>query len=112
MPRLVGIRKAKELLFTGDWISPQEAERIGLVNKVVPADKLDEAVEEMCQKFVNKSPSATRTMKRLVNEGMQMDLASGLELEAKAIFEHFGSEDFKEGIRAFLEKRKPEFKGK
>jgi len=112
LPRLIGIRRAKELLLTGDWISPQEAERIGLINKVVPADKLDEAVEEMCQKFINKSPSATKTMKRLVNEGMQMDLASGIELEAKAVFEHFRSEDFREGVRAFIEKRKPEFKGK
>lgn len=112
LPRLIGIRRAKELLFTGVWISPQEAERIGLVNKVVPADKLGEAVEEMCQKLINKSPTATRIMKKLVNEGMQMDLASGLELEAQAIFEHFRSEDFREGIRAFIEKRKPEFKGK
>jgi enoyl-CoA hydratase/carnithine racemase len=109
LPRLIGIRKAKELLFTGDWISPQEAERIGLVNKVVPADKLDEAVEELCRKLVNKSYEAASAVKRLVYEGMQTDLETGLGLERKAVAAHFSSETFKEGVKSFLEKRKPDF---
>lgn len=109
LPRLIGIRRAKELLFTGDWISAQEAERIGLINKVVPADKLDEAVNEMCQKLVNKSYEATSTVKRLVYEGMQTDLETGVQLERKAVAAHFTTETFKEGVKAFLEKRKPDF---
>lgn len=109
LPRLIGIRRAKELLFTGDWISAQEAERIGLVNKVVPADKLDDAANEICQKLVNKSYEATSAVKRLVYEGMQTDVATGVQLERKAVVAHFSSETFKEGVKSFLEKRKPDF---
>jgi len=109
LPRLIGIRKAKELLFTGDWISPQDAERIGLVNKVVPADKLDDATNEMCQKLIGKSYEATSAVKKLVYDGMQTDLESGLKLERAAVAAHFSSATFKEGIKAFTEKRKPDF---
>jgi len=112
LPRLVGIRKAKELLFSGDWVSPQEAERIGLVNRVVPAEKLEEAVDEMAIKLAEKSPLATKAMKAAVNRGMQTDLATALELEIGAILHHFTSDDVIEGINAFEEKRKPVFKGK
>ena len=113
LPRIVGIRKAKEILLTGDWLSAAEAERIGLVNKVVPADKLEEAVDEMVKKVTkNKSPLAARTMKYLVNKGMQVDLYTGLELEIQAILNHFRSEDVAEGLRAFEQKRAPVFKGR
>jgi enoyl-CoA hydratase len=111
LPRLIGIRKAKELLFTGDWISAQEAERLGLVNRVVPPDKLEEAVGEICNKLKVKSPLALRTMKNLVRQGMQVDLATGLELELLATQNHSRSADFLEGLAAFNEKRKPRFTG-
>jgi len=112
LPRLIGIRKAKELLLTGDWISGKEAEAIGLVNKAVPAEKLEEAVNEMAQKLAERSPMASKTIKFLVNRGMQTDLYTGLELEKGALATHSATEDMVEGVSAFLEKRKPVFKGR
>ena len=113
LPRIVGPRKAKELLLTGDWLSAAEAEKIGLVNKVVPAGKLDEAVNEMVDKVTkNISPLAAKAIKNLVNKGMQVDLHSALELEIQAVLNYFRSEDIAEGIRAFEEKRTPVFKGR
>ena len=113
LPRIVGSRKAKEILLTGDWLSSAEAERIGLVNKVVPADKLEEAVNEMVDKVTkNKSPLAAKRIKDLVNKGMQVDLHSGWELETQNFLNHFRSEDMAEGIRAFKEKRPPVFEGR
>ncbi len=112
LPRLIGIRKAKELLYTGDWLAPAEAERIGLVNKVVPADKLEETAMALAKKIAEKSPLGIKATKMAVNRGMQTDLATGLELEIGAILHHFTSEDLAEGIKAFEERRKPVFKGK
>ena len=113
LPRIVGARKAKEIMLTGDWLSAAEAERIGLVNKVVPADKLEEAVNEMVDKVSkNKSPLAASAIKNLVNKGMQVDLHSGIELEIQTVLNHFHSEDMAEGVRAFQEKRTPVFKGR
>ena len=82
LPRLVGVKKAKELLFTCAQISAQEAERLGMVNKVVPHEKLEEAAREMAEKILRNIPEAIRLMKGLINEGMKKDLESGLKLEA------------------------------
>ena len=112
LPRLIGIRKAKELLLTGDWISAKEAEAIGLVNKAVPANKLEEVVNELATKLAERSPMASKAIKFLVNRGMQTDLATALELEKGAVAHHSTSEDVAEGMRAFMEKRKPVFKGR
>ncbi|OIP25981.1 MAG: hypothetical protein COT13_04265 [Chloroflexi bacterium CG08_land_8_20_14_0_20_45_12] len=113
LPRIVGPRKAKELLLTGDWLSAAEAERIGLINKVVPADKLEEAVNEMVDKVTkNKSPLAAKRIKELVNKGMQVDLHSAWELESQTMLNHFRSEDMAEGLSAFEERRTPVFKGR
>ena len=112
LPRLVGIRKSKELLYTGDRISPAEAERLGLVNKVVPADKLEEATNELVTKLLGKSPMALKAVKRLVNRGMDSSLNAGLEMEMLAATAHGSTEDMAEGIKAFIERRPPEFPGK
>jgi enoyl-CoA hydratase/carnithine racemase len=112
LPRRVGVTKAKELLYTGDRISPAEAERIGLINKAVPANKLEEATNEMAQKLLNKSPMALKSVKRLVNRGMDSSLDAGLEMEIIAANAHGYSEDIKEGLAAFIERRPPKFPGK
>jgi len=112
LPRLIGVRKAKELLYTGDRISPAEAERLGLINKVVPADKLEEATNELVKKLLTKSPMALKAVKKLVNRGMESSLDSGLELEMLAMTAHGTTGDFEEGIKSFLEGRSPEFPGR
>jgi enoyl-CoA hydratase/carnithine racemase len=112
LPRLIGIRKAKELLYTGDRITPTEAERLGLVNKVVPADKLEEATNELAVKLAAKSPMALKTVKRLVSRGMDSSLDAGLEMEILGATAHGSTEDMAEGLKAFIERRPPVFPGK
>jgi enoyl-CoA hydratase len=112
LPRLIGVRKAKELLFTGDRITAAEAERLGLINKAVPADKLQEATNELVIKLLTKSPMAMKAVKKLVNRGMEGSLETGLELEMLAMTAHGTTEDFAEGIKSFLEGRQPQFPGR
>lgn len=112
LPRLIGLRKAKELLYTGDRITAAEAERIGLINKAVPADKLEEATNELVKKLLTKSPMAMKAVKKLVNRGMEGSLDTGLELEILAMTAHGTTEDFAEGVKSFLEGRQPQFPGK
>ncbi|MCX7966759.1 MAG: enoyl-CoA hydratase/isomerase family protein [Syntrophorhabdaceae bacterium] len=112
LPRLIGVTKAKEMLFTGDTINAQEAYRIGLVNKVVPKDKLMEEAMALAKKLASKPRAALGLIKRCVDNGINMDLPSGLTLEMDCFAIAFTSEDGREGINAFVEKRKPVFKGK
>jgi enoyl-CoA hydratase len=112
MPRLIGARKAKELLYTGNLISGREAERIGLVNKAVPADKLEQTVEEFIAKLVDKPPLALQAMKMLVNCGLGCSVESGLQLEHQTVKVLEETEDFKESLAAFAEKRKAVYKGR
>ncbi|UCG83050.1 MAG: enoyl-CoA hydratase/isomerase family protein [Dehalococcoidia bacterium] len=112
LPRLIGVRKAKELLYTGDRISPAEAERLGLINEAVPANKLEEATNELAQKLLVKSPMALKAVKKLVNRGMEGSLDSGLEMEMLAVIAHGTTEDCQEGVKSFLEGRPPAFPGR
>lgn len=111
LSRQIPLCKAKELLFTGDMISAEEAERLGLINKVVPQNKLKEAVNEMAQKLASKAPISLGLLKTVVNKGVNTDLTAGLELEKNMVSLTLDTKDAHEGMRAFLEKRKAEFKG-
>jgi len=112
LPRLVGMGKAKEMIFTGDHITAQEALNIGLVNQVVAPDQLDEAVAKLAQRIAARGPVALHMAKVALNNGAQADLRTGLDIEARCFSLCFGTEDRVEGMNAFLEKRKPDFKGK
>ncbi len=112
LPRLVGVARAKEMLFTGDNVNAQEAYRIGLANKVVPRDKLMEETMALAKKLAAKPKKALGLIKRCVDNGLNMDLASGLTLEMDCFSIAFTSEDGREGINAFVEKRRPNYKGK
>lgn len=111
LPRLVGEKKAKEMVFTGDFISAEEAWRLGMVNRVVPAEKLREAVEEVIAKLKSKSPAILKLAKIAVNRSLETPLSVGMEIENELFAMCFGTQDQKEGARAFLEKRPPEYKG-
>ncbi len=112
LARLVGRGKAMELILSGDQIDAQEALRIGLVNKVVPLAELKTAAETLAQKIISKGQVAIRLALKAVNATQESRLTEGEALEAKLFGECCGSEDFKEGTKAFLEKRKPQFKNR
>ncbi|MBI4270581.1 MAG: hypothetical protein HY615_09625 [Candidatus Rokubacteria bacterium] len=109
LPRLVGARRAKELMLLGGWLDAEQALAWGLVNRVVPAGGVSAAVEELARELARKSGGASRTAKRLVDQGLDLTLADGLELELRLAGEHMRSADAAEGLRAFAEKRTPVF---
>jgi enoyl-CoA hydratase len=111
LPRYVGWGKAKEMILTGDIIDAGEAERLGLVSQVVPADELMAAARAVAEKILSRGPLATRLAKLTLNMSARAGLDAGLQLERLAQTVLFESKDKKEGTTAFLEKRKPKFKG-
>jgi enoyl-CoA hydratase len=111
LPRIVGKGKATEMVLTAEPVDAAEAYRIGLVSKVIPAQKLHEEAEEIAKKLIAKAPIAVRYAKEAVNKGMDMTLAQGLRLEADLSFLLQSTKDRAEGIKAFIEKRKATFKG-
>jgi enoyl-CoA hydratase len=112
LSRLVGKGRAKELLFTGDMIDAQEAYRIGLANKVVPAEELMDVAKALAQKIMSRGPIAVQVCKAAVNEGLDTDLQTGVAYEAEVFGLCFATADQKEGMAAFVEKRKAAFTGK
>jgi enoyl-CoA hydratase len=112
LPRLVGLGRAMEMILTGDFIDAQEACRIGLVNRVVPPEKLMSAAMELAQKIASRPPLAVRYAKEAVNRSQEGATGSGFALESFLHALCCTTEDKKEGVAAFLEKRKGEFKGK
>jgi len=112
LPRLIGMTKAKELVLLGDHISADEAYRLGLVNQVVPLAELDKTVDQLCARLAALGPLALRMAKVAMNNGIQADLRTGLEIEGRCYTATFNTEDRVEGMNAFLARRKPEFKGR
>ena len=112
LPRLIGPNMAKEMIFTGKMISAAEALQLGLVNKVVPQDKLMEEVNITAGVIASKGKVSLREAKQAINKGMNVDLATGCGIEVDAFAISMASPDAREGTTAFVEKRKAEFKGK
>ena len=112
LPRCVPRAIAAEMLFTGKPISAQEAYRVGLVNKVVPLTELMPAAEAVANDILKVGPLAVRAAKQAMLRGTNMSLEEGLKVEADLTVPLFASEDMAEGRKAFIEKRKPEFKGR
>ena len=111
MPRLLGISKAMELAFTGEGIDAKEAERLGAVNRIVPLDQLEKETRTLAEKLA-KGPRGMGLSKRAINKALYVDLDSALDYEAYMQEIAGSTEDYKEGLKAFGEKRPPEFQGK
>ncbi len=112
LPRLVGLGKAMQLVLTGDRIDARTAKEIGLVDEVVPHEALEAKTLELANKIAEKSPIAVRLAKAAVKASANLPLNQGLRYEQSLFSIVFSAEDKEEGVRAFLEKRKPEFKGR
>jgi enoyl-CoA hydratase len=112
LARLVGRAKALELILLGETIDAAEAQRIGLVQRVIPQDELMAVVMDLAQKMAVKSPVSLAYAKEAINKGMDLTLEQGLRLEADLYYLIHTTEDRTEGIKAFREKRRPQFKGK
>jgi enoyl-CoA hydratase len=111
LTRAVGKQKAMEMILSGKSISADEAHRIGLVNRVVPVESLMEEARKMANEIASKPPISIRAAKEAILKAEDTTLEVGLDFERKAFYTLFATEDGKEGMKAFLEKRKPVFKG-
>ena len=110
--RLIGVAKAKELIFAGTMIPAKEASEIGLVNRVVPGDKLMDEAREYAQMLLKRAPQSLGMAKKILNNVANIDQTTGIMMEGLAQSILLRTEDHQEGLRAFREKRKPQFTGK
>jgi enoyl-CoA hydratase len=112
LTRLVGKYRAMEMVLAGDFIEADEARRLGLVNRIVPVESLMDEAKTLALKIAAKPPLAVKFAKESITKALNTTLDEGLEFERKSFYLLFSSDDRREGMKAFLEKRKPEFKGK
>ena len=112
LPRIVGASRAKEMMMTGQIVTAQEALHIGLVNRVFPAESFSADVSRFAEDIAARAPLAIGTIKHLVDSSLEVSLNKGLDIENESVAQIMGSEDCREGISAYLNKRKPEFKGR
>lgn len=111
LPRLIGAGKAKQLIFSGEFVSAEEAYRIGLVEEITDGSALDEA-RKWAEIILKRGPLAVQATKKAVNKGLELELEEGLKLEAKWFGKICETEDKNEGVSAFFERREPNFQGK
>lgn len=111
LARTVGRSRALQMMLTGESVTSEYAERIGLVNEVVPAEQLQTRALELAKLLASRSATAQADIKRLVNQGLEVPLATGLQMERAAVIGVFNSVDYAEGLAAFAEKRAPKFVG-
>ena len=109
LPRRIGTAKAKEMIFTGRMIDAYEADRIGLINKIAESGKLMDEAKTLAESCIKNVPTALRYAKACIDRGMQTDIDTGIAIENELFAMCFATEDQKEGMKAFLEKRKPVF---
>jgi len=112
LPRLIGIGPATQLVFTGEMIKTDKAEQIGLIDKVVSLDQLETEVKSFADKLIERPALALRAAKTALRKGLNGSLKEGLQIEQDLFCMLFGTEDKKEGMAAFIDKRKPTFKGR
>ena len=112
LPRLIGLHKAKELAFFAEVIGAEEAERLGLVNRVVAAAELDGFVDDWARRLASGPPMAISMTKTMLNNSLMVSMDQALEDEARSQSVNFGTNDFREAVSAFLDKREPSFEGR
>jgi enoyl-CoA hydratase/carnithine racemase len=112
LPRLIGRGRALELMTTGRTVTPAEAERLGMVDRLVPAGEFDQAVADLAASLANGAPLAVAAITRAVNDGLDRPLPDALDRELEELAALFASEDAREGMTAFTEKRPPKFSGR
>jgi len=112
LPRLIGDKKAREMIYTGSFVSAREMARSGLVNHVVKEEELYEKLNQIVKKIITKSPIHIAIAKQAINYALEASISTGLRVESELFKQIFETEDAHKGIRAFLEKRRPKWEGK